>query len=95
MSSTHEISVASIARDTVPALATPALSFNEDSATFHDLAARIATAVKPAGILEDIQVRDVVDLIWDVVRGGSRRTCSPWGRATAWPRSSTGSAGGG
>jgi len=68
MSSKHEISVVPIARDTVPALATPALNGNDDSAAWHDLAERIVGAVKPADILEDIWVRDVVDLVWDVVR---------------------------
>ena len=45
-----------------------ALLAGEDAAAYDDLAARIAAAVRPADILEEIWVRDVVDLVWDVVR---------------------------
>jgi len=48
--------------------APPPLIAGEDAAAYDDLLARIAGAVKPADILEDIWVHDVVDLVWDVVR---------------------------
>jgi hypothetical protein len=40
----------------------------EDASTYHDLRARIFAAVKPADILEELWVRDVVELVWEVVR---------------------------
>jgi hypothetical protein len=65
---TRNLSTRTSTRETVPALATPALPAGEDSAAYHDLADRIAAAVEPADVLEEIWVRDVVDLVWDVVR---------------------------
>src|SRR5262249_52903118 len=35
---------------------------------YDQLAARIVAAVAPANVIEEILVRDVVDLVWDVVR---------------------------
>jgi hypothetical protein len=46
----------------------PPLIEGEDSAAYDELLARVSTAVKPADTLEDIWVRDVVDLAWDVFR---------------------------
>jgi hypothetical protein len=40
----------------------PPLIEGEDSAAYDELLARVSTAVKPADILEDIWVRDFVDL---------------------------------
>jgi hypothetical protein len=46
----------------------PSLVNGEDSATYQRLAARIVAAVAPENVIEEILVRDVVDLVWDVVR---------------------------
>ena len=40
----------------------------EEVSGYDTLLARISGAVKPADILEEIWVRDVVDLVWDAVR---------------------------
>jgi hypothetical protein len=45
-----------------------AVALGDDVAAYDDLAARIAGAVAPAGIIEELWVRDVVDLVWEVVR---------------------------
>jgi len=45
-----------------------AIVAGEDTAAYDDLAARIAGAVAPATIVEQLWVRDVVDLVWEVVR---------------------------
>ena len=52
----------------VPFLAPPPLIEGEDAAAYDDLLARISGTLKPADILEEIWVRDVVDLVWDVFR---------------------------
>jgi hypothetical protein len=49
-------------------LAPPPLLEGEDAASYDDLLARISGTLKPADILEEIWVRDVVDLTWDVFR---------------------------
>jgi hypothetical protein len=49
-------------------LAPPPLIEGEDAAAYDDLLARISGALKPSDILEEIWVRDVVDLIWDAFR---------------------------
>ena len=46
----------------------PPLLEGEDAAAYDDLLVRISTVVKPANIIEDIWVRDVVDLTWEVFR---------------------------
>jgi hypothetical protein len=46
----------------------PALLNGEDAAGYDRLAARITAAVAPENVIEEIWVRDVVDLVWDVVR---------------------------
>jgi hypothetical protein len=46
----------------------PALIAGEDPAAYEELRARISAAVKPADFLEEIWVRDVVDLTWDSLR---------------------------
>ena len=46
----------------------PPLVNGEDAATYDQLAARITAAVGPENVIEEIWVRDVVDLVWDVVR---------------------------
>jgi hypothetical protein len=52
----------------VPFLAPPPLIEGENAAAYDDLLARISGTLKPADILEEIWVRDVVDLVWDVFR---------------------------
>jgi hypothetical protein len=49
-------------------LAPPPLIEGEDAAGYDDLLARISATLKPADILEEIWVRDVVDLVWDAFR---------------------------
>src|SRR5262245_14314784 len=44
----------------------PPLIEGEDAAAYDELLVRISAAVKPADILEDIWVRDVVDFTWEV-----------------------------
>jgi hypothetical protein len=54
---------------TALALAQPApLATGEDPATYDDLLARVAAAVKPDGVIEDLWVRDVADDAWEVLR---------------------------
>ena len=40
----------------------------EDGAAYDELLARVSTAINPADILEDIWVRDIVDLVWEILR---------------------------
>src|SRR5215470_2591213 len=40
----------------------------EDTAAYDELLVQISAAVKPADILEEIWVRDVVDLVWEALR---------------------------
>ena len=40
----------------------------EDGAAYDELLARVSTAINPADILEDIWVRDLVDLLWEILR---------------------------
>jgi hypothetical protein len=54
---------------TALALTQPApLATGEDPATYDDLLARVAAAVKPDGVIEDLWVRDVADDAWEVLR---------------------------
>jgi hypothetical protein len=46
----------------------PALMEGEDATAYDDLLARVSTAVKPADIIDDIWVRDIVDLTWEAFR---------------------------
>jgi hypothetical protein len=46
----------------------PPLFEGEDAKAYDELLTRISTVVKPADILEDIWVRDLVDLTWEVSR---------------------------
>ncbi len=59
----HDLTVGNVS--TLPP---PSLVNGEDAATYDDLAARIAAAVAPRNVIEEIWVRDVIDLVWDVVR---------------------------
>lgn len=40
----------------------------EDSAAYNELLLQVSSAVKPADVLEEIWVRDITDLEWDVLR---------------------------
>src|ERR1700731_4969802 len=56
-------------RSTALALAAPApVTTGEDLATYDDLLARVAAAVKPSSVIEDLCVRDAVDDAWEVLR---------------------------
>jgi len=44
------------------------LLVGEDTAAYDELLARVSGAVKPADVLEEIWVRDVVDLVWETFR---------------------------
>jgi hypothetical protein len=46
----------------------PALVSGEEPAAYEELRARISAAVKPKDFLEEIWLRDVVDLTWDSLR---------------------------
>jgi hypothetical protein len=46
----------------------PPLIEGEDAAAYDELLLRISAAVKPADILEDIWVREIVDLVWSAFR---------------------------
>jgi len=46
----------------------PPLIEGEDAAAYDELLAGISAAVKPADILEDIWVRDIVDRVWEILR---------------------------
>jgi hypothetical protein len=46
----------------------PPLIEGEDRAAYDEFLARVSAAVKPVDILEEIWVRDIVDLEWEVLR---------------------------
>jgi hypothetical protein len=46
----------------------PPLLEGEDPAIYDELLARVSGAVKPADMLEEVWVRDVVDLTWEIFR---------------------------
>ena len=46
----------------------PPLLAGEDAAAYDELLARVSGAMKPADVLEEIWVRDVVDLVWETFR---------------------------
>jgi hypothetical protein len=65
MAKRHDLTV----QDAAPHPLPPASLVNgEDSAGYDQLAARIVAAVAPESVIEEIWVRDVADLVWDVVR---------------------------
>ena len=49
-------------------LGPPALFDGEDENAYQELLARVQASVRPKDIIEEIWVRDVVDLTWDVLR---------------------------
>src|SRR5436853_2282023 len=46
----------------------PPLVAGEDTAAYDDLMARLSDTLKPSDVLEEIWVRDIVDLVWEVFR---------------------------
>ena len=46
----------------------PPLIQGEDVAAYNEFHARVSAAVKPQDFLEEIWVRDVVDLSWEILR---------------------------
>jgi hypothetical protein len=59
---------AAVAPERLPCLGPPPLLEGESSVDYDDLLARVSAAVKPTDILEEIFVRDVVDLSWEALR---------------------------
>ena len=49
-------------------LGPPPLFEGEDTVAYDELLARISGAMKPADIFEEVWVRDIVDLSWEVLR---------------------------
>jgi hypothetical protein len=49
-------------------LGPPSLIEGENAAAYGELLNRISAAVKPKDILEEIWVRDIVDLVWEALR---------------------------
>jgi hypothetical protein len=52
----------------LPFLAVAPLIAGEDAASYEELLARMTATLEPADILEEIWVRDIVDLVWDAFR---------------------------
>jgi hypothetical protein len=46
----------------------PPLLEGEDAAAYNELLARVSGAVKPSDVIEEIWVRDIVDLTWEIFR---------------------------
>lgn len=67
MAKRSDLSVRNAPADAL-ALPTPPLVRGEDAAAYRELSARITAAVAPENVIEEIWVRDVVDLVWDAVR---------------------------
>jgi hypothetical protein len=49
-------------------MGSPPLIEGEDGAAYHLLHGRIAAAVKPKDVIEEIWMRDIADLSWEVLR---------------------------
>jgi hypothetical protein len=48
--------------------APPSLTRDEDASPYEMLRARVAETVRPANVIEEILVREVVELVWETVR---------------------------
>jgi hypothetical protein len=46
----------------------PPLLDGEDTSAYGDLLARVSAAIRPADILEEIWLRDFLDLAWETLR---------------------------
>jgi hypothetical protein len=53
---------------TLPLLGAPPLIRGEDARSYDELLARICDTLRPSDSLEEIWIRDVVDLIWETFR---------------------------
>ena len=67
MAMTREFSLQDASHEALP-LPAPSLVRGEDAATYDQIAARFTAAVAPENVFEEMWVRDVVDLVWDVMR---------------------------
>ena len=47
----------------------------ENAAAYDELLAQVSSALKPSDIIEEIWVRDVVDLTWEIFRGRRVKNC--------------------
>ena len=59
---------ASKALNRISVLGPAPLLEGEDASAYAELLAQVSSAVKPTDIIEDIWVRDVVDLTWEILR---------------------------
>jgi hypothetical protein len=62
----------------------PPLIIGEDADAYEELLARVSADVEPKDILEEIWVRDIVDLAWGLLR--LRRLKAGLFNANAYPR---------
>ena len=56
------------ARAALAVLAAPPLIRGEEASSYDALLGRVSGTVRPADVFEEIWVRDIVDLVWEVVR---------------------------
>jgi hypothetical protein len=72
MNDAHELAITSgdptPASTGLPFLGAPPLIAGENAASYEELLARMTATLKPADILEEIWVRDIVDLVWESFR---------------------------
>jgi hypothetical protein len=54
--------------ETLALLGPPPLVRGEDVAGYNELLARLCATLRPSDSLEEIWIRDVVDLVWDTIR---------------------------
>jgi hypothetical protein len=59
---------ASVPLATLPLLGAPPLIKGEDARSYEELLARICATLRPSDSLEEIWIRDVVDLVWETFR---------------------------
>jgi hypothetical protein len=55
-------------RDLASLIGPPALLEGEDGAAYDELTVRFRSAIEPADVIEEIWVRDIVDLVWETIR---------------------------
>jgi hypothetical protein len=67
-SSTNTMGGATVTTARLLPFGPPPLLEGEDTAAYDELLLRISTAVKPIDILDEICVRDYVDLTWEILR---------------------------
>ena len=54
----------------------PGLILGEDRQGYDELLAQVSRALAPRNVMEDVWIRDVVDLVWDIFGcAASRQTC--------------------